>query len=293
MTFTGIDVVDHIIATVIICVGLISCFCGYRLFKLFLALAGFLFTLLIVFSIIYYFITPNLIIASVVGSVVGLAGAFGITFLPALGVFSLGSFFGFTISLVFIAAVRVECIHILIVGINILSLTSKDMQQDDVRDVVMFSLSICVGFISLRWKKATVLVGTSVLGAFSIITGVDNWGNSGFIKTLDDMLKYNSSRILTTQMQVSIQHVGPLIQAEIPSQGLFIGFIVMFVALGALGFSLQYFITGKIEEQDLSVSGQLPITIPKATCCNPYVRLFHKKVHRDEVPLLDVVTLDD
>jgi len=256
MTFTGIDVVDHIIATVIICVGLIACFCGYRLFKLFLALAGFLFTLLIVFSIIYYFITPNLIIASVVGSVVGLAGAFGITFLPALGVFSLGSFFGFTLALVFIATVRVEY-----------------MQQDDVRDVVMFALSICVGFISLRWKKATVLGGTSVLGSFSIVTGVDNWGNSGFIKLLDNMLKYSSY--------------------EIPSKGILIGFIIMFIALFLLGFSLQYFVTSKIDEQDLSASGQLPTTIPRPTCCNPYVGLFHKKVYRDEVPLLDVVTLDD
>jgi len=256
MYFTGIDVVDHIIASIILCVGLISCFCGYRLFKFFLALAGFLFTLLIVFTVIYYFISPSLIIASVVGSVVGIAGAFGISFLPALGVFSLGSFFGFTLSLVLIALAQIEY-----------------MQQDDVRDVIMLALSVLVGFLSLYWKKVTVLVGTSLLGSFSVITSIDHWANTGFIKLLDNVLKYN-----TTQTPVG----GPLI-----------AIIITFFATFALGLSLQYFITGRLDEQDLSVSGQLPITIPRANCCNPYVSLFHKKVRRDEVPLLDVVALED
>jgi len=257
MTFTGVDVIDHIIATVIIVVGFFACFCGYRLFRLFLALAGFLFTLLIVFTIIYYFITPNLLIASVVGSLVGIAGALGISYLPALGVFFLGSFFGFISSLLLIASIR-----------------ANYLQQDDVRDVIMLTMAICSGYLSLRWKKAAVLGGTSMLGSFSVITGVDHWTNSGFSKILDNVLDYNTSQIKLS--------------------GVLIGLLVAFVVMLILGVLVQHFITGILDEQDLSVSGQLPVTVPLgARCCNPYIGLFRKKISRDEVPLLDVVTLDD
>jgi len=258
MAFTGIEVLDHIIAAIIVIVGLTACFSGYRLFKLFLALAGFLITMLIVFTIIFYFITPNLIIASVVASFVGVAGAFGITFLPALGVFFLGSFFGFMLSLIVIALARVDY-----------------MQDDDVRDVVMLSLSVCIGFVSLRWKKITVMGGTSVLGSFSVTTGIDHWGNSGFSKIIDRILDYSVSEI----------HFGGVLL------GLIIAFFVLFVA----GTLVQYFVTGRVNEVDLSVSGQLPVTVPGFNCCDPYVRLCCKTrgIDRDEVPLLDVVTLED
>jgi len=258
MTFTGIDVVDHIIAAAIVVVGVIACFCGYRLFRLFLALSGFFITLLMVFTVIYYFITPNLLIASVVGSVIGVLGAFGITFLPALGVFISGSFFGFIASLIVIASVQVDY-----------------MQQDDVRDVIMLAMSVGAGFLSLRWKKASVLGGTSVLGAFSAITGIDHWCHSGFSTLLDDVLDYNVSQIKVATSLIILA--------------------VAFIAMSVGGGIVQCFITGMIEEQDLSVSGQLPVTIPRLTCCDPYASLFRKKraLHRDEVPLLDVVTLDD
>jgi hypothetical protein len=258
MTFTGNDVVDHIIATIIVCIGLISCFCGYRLFRLFLALAGLFITFLFLFTIIYYFITPNLLIASIVSAVIGLAGAFGITYVPALGVFLLGSFFGFSMALVFLGTVRVEY-----------------LQQDDVRDVLMLALSIGCGFASLRYKKATVMGGSTFLGAWSIINGVDHWGNTGFSNVMGYILEDETDKIKMTPV--------------------FIGLMVAFVVLIILGFLVQFFITGIIDEHDLSVSGQLPITVPGPTCCNPYVSIFRKKTRfsRDEVPLLDVVTLDE
>jgi len=214
--------------------------------------------LLIGFTIIYYFITPNLIIACSVSAGLGVAGAIGITYLPALGVFMLGCYFGFIISLVLIAFVRIDY-----------------MQQDDVRDVIMLALSVGMGFASLRWKKATVMGGSSVLGAFSVANGVDHWGNTGFSKMLTDVLDYQTSNINFS--------------------GVLIGVIVAFFVMSAVGFLVQFFITGVVEEHDLSVSGQLPITIPRLTCCNPYVTLFRKKriVYKDEVPLLDVVTLND
>jgi len=256
MVFTGIEILDHIIAAVIVAVGLIACFSGYRLFKLFLAFSGYIITMLITFTIIYYFITPNLIIASSISSGIGIFGAIGVTYLPALGVFCIGSFFGFIASLLLIFSIRIDY-----------------MQEDDTRDVIMLALSIAMGFLSLKNKKMTVLVGTSLLGSFCASTGFDHWGNSGFNKIIDNIMNYSFYNINI--------------------DGAFIGLTVAFFVLFIIGALVQYFITGKLEERDLSVSGQLPISVPKPYCCKPYFGLIRKKIYTDEVPLLDVITIED
>ena len=70
------------------------------------------------------------------------------------------------------------------------------MQQDDVRDVIMLAMSLGIGFVSLRWKKATVMGGSSVLGAFSVTNGIDHWGNTGFSTILTNVLDYQTSSII-------------------------------------------------------------------------------------------------
>jgi hypothetical protein len=109
MAFTIADIY-HIVAIVCIFFGLLSCFAGYRFFRLLLALTGFALFFALGFVAVYYFITPNIIAATIVGSVLATFGSVLVSCFPGFGAFLLGSFFGGSFSVVFISLVKSTCI---------------------------------------------------------------------------------------------------------------------------------------------------------------------------------------
>lgn len=109
MEFTILDVY-HILAAGAIILGLIACFAGYRFFRLLLAIGGFIISLTFGFVLVYYFISPNIIAATVVGSVLATIGSIVLSQFFTAGAFLLGSFFGGSLSVVFISLASPNCI---------------------------------------------------------------------------------------------------------------------------------------------------------------------------------------
>lgn len=109
MAFTVVDAY-HLVAIFSILLGFLACFFGYKLIRFLLALVGFVLFLTFGFVVVYYFISPNVIAAVAVGSVIAIFGAVFMSYFPAFGAFMLGLLFGGFFSTVLISLIHSDCI---------------------------------------------------------------------------------------------------------------------------------------------------------------------------------------
>jgi hypothetical protein len=109
MSFTVTDAY-HIVAIVCIIFGFLAAFFGCRFFRLFLALSGFTIVGVFGFVVVYYFITPNIIAGTIVGSILAIFGSVGFAHYAGSGAFLIGSCFGTLFSVIFIGTFSGNCI---------------------------------------------------------------------------------------------------------------------------------------------------------------------------------------
>jgi hypothetical protein len=264
MAFTLVDAY-HIIAVASVLLGLLSCFAGYRLFRFLLALTGFAFFLTLGFVIVYYFITPSILVATIVGSVLATFGSVFVSCFPSFGAFLLGSFFGGSLSVVLISLVK-----------------SSYMQQDDTRDITILSFSIMVGTLAIHYRRVAILAGTAAFGAFALLSGFDHFAQSGFSSILSNFA--NGNKIHPNTMMII--------------------FIVSFFILSIAGAFVQlkimspqtlhsftnYYKNFSINSSSSSSSSSYSYS---NSSFSRFLRLLPCKRKVDEVPLLDVVALED
>jgi len=188
--------------------GLVCLLVGYRLFRVLSGIIGFIISGTVGYVFVYYFITPSVVPSAIVGSIVGAIGGALFTFFLPAGVFAMGSFLGFCLSLF------------------IISLSTGFMEdEDDSRDIVLVSLSLAGGLLALRFWKPAVVGCTSLVGGYGVVAGIDMWIGSGF-NTL-----YNS--ILDRGL------------ASTHFSGLLVGIIAAWVVISVIGIVMQYKVTAK------------------------------------------------
>lgn len=139
------------IAGLLVVVGALGCFCGYRFFKFLLGVLGFLMGGLLLYSVSFALgnFPP---VVTVTLALVG--GALGAVFLVALyfvGVFVAGALLG------------------IVVG----ALVSTQVSLEPIILVPVFALVL--GVVSLLVQKILVVVATSVIGAAAILTGISHF----------------------------------------------------------------------------------------------------------------------
>ena len=142
-------------AVVGICVGLVQLFVGYRVFKLTLAVAGFIGGALLVISAVSVHATTQ---ATVL--LAGLAGGFvGALLLPALyffGVFLAGAFLG-----------------------GVVGLTFGGMVSPLVGEVLALVLAFLLGVVAVRAQKLMIVLATAFGGAWVVLTFATAWPTAG------------------------------------------------------------------------------------------------------------------
>jgi len=231
--------VDSLIGAGCIFFGLVFLLVGYRIFRVISGFIGFVVSGTVGYVIVYYFISPSLLPSAIVGSTLGaIGGALFSFFLPA-GVFSVGSFLGFAFSLLLISIPK-----------------AGFMDEDDSRDVVLLALSLAGGLLALRFRKPAVVGGTSLVGGYGVLAGIDTWIGSGFNSLYNSVL----DRTLT--------HFSWLLLV----------FIAAWVLVAVIGGVVQYKVTAK----DIVLETRFDSCFGR------------KKNTDDTVPLLEVITyLDD
>jgi len=136
-----------LIALASIVIGLVSCFYGYRFFRIYLAIIGFF----VGFSLASSFVAESdTTIQLLVGTVGGLIGAGILSYLYFIGVFVAGVGLGATI------------------GLTVLSSTTADST------VIIIGVVICAiigGFIAMLLNKVMIVLATSFIGSAQIIYG--------------------------------------------------------------------------------------------------------------------------
>ena len=133
-------------AAVLLVGGIVSCFFGYRLFRVVLTLFGFIFGAFIASSFFAASSTGPMLIAALVGGLIGAAVLYTAYF---LGVALVGAALGATIANVFFAA-----------------------QSRDPHAVVVIVCSIVGAVAAMYLQRYFIIVGTAFGGAWTMIVGV-------------------------------------------------------------------------------------------------------------------------
>jgi len=154
---------DVFISIACLIAGLATSLFGYRLFRVISGCVGFLTAGIVGYAIVYYFIYPSFLASLIVGCILG--GFAGIIFCYffACGIFVFGSYIAFWTALVLISTIGGEF-----------------MDQDDNRDVILISFALAGGLLSLRFRKLSITVCSSILGSYVLFAGIDLLAKSGF-----------------------------------------------------------------------------------------------------------------
>jgi uncharacterized protein DUF4203 len=131
--------------------GIISCFFGYRVFRLVLAFLGFFLGAAIGVSLVAS--NHSLLLSLLAGLVGGLIGAAALYLLYTIGVFIAGIAFGATIATAFLAVLNANTsplVHILVIGGG----------------------ALVGGILAVMFNRLIIILGTAFGGAASIVYGV-------------------------------------------------------------------------------------------------------------------------
>lgn len=69
------------------------------------------------------------------------------------------------------------------------------MQQDETRDITILGFAIMFGILALHYRRIAIIAGTSLLGSFGMISGIDHFVKSGFNSILPKMMNGHLSGI--------------------------------------------------------------------------------------------------
>jgi len=188
----------HIFATVSVLLGVGLSLFGYRFFRILLSLIGFSLALLFGFGVVYYFIQDSIIPGVVVGSVLGITSGVFTSLYPSIGIFLFGSFFGFAASVVIISVVN-----------------SPYVQEDETRDILFLCFALMGGLLALRARKPVILIGTSAIGSFMVLDGLDHWIGSGFSKIVTSILDAEASDLPFSSWQFDVMGASFLLMSVI------------------------------------------------------------------------------
>jgi hypothetical protein len=142
---------------ILIIAGVLSCFWGYRIFKIVLGILGFFLGAYLAGYVVYGWSDGNelfTIIAAIVGGIIG--GSL-ITFLYFVGVFLLGAS-----------------------GAWILTLMISDGGGYAVNLVVMIVLAVIGGVLALIFQKLIIILSTSFSGSWAVFSGIYFFVGGGF-----------------------------------------------------------------------------------------------------------------
>eukprot|EP01112_Ceratiomyxa_fruticulosa_P005230 TRINITY_DN1583_c0_g1_i1.p1 TRINITY_DN1583_c0_g1~~TRINITY_DN1583_c0_g1_i1.p1 ORF type:complete len:252 (-),score=31.22 TRINITY_DN1583_c0_g1_i1:188-943(-) len=235
---------DILISTACLIAGVVTTLFGYRLFRVISGCVGFLTAGIVGYAIVYYFIYPSFLASLIVGCILG--GFAGIIFCYyfVCGVFVFGSYIAFWTALVLISTIGGEF-----------------MDEDDNRDVILISFALVGGLLSLRFRKLSITICSSILGSYVFFAGMDLLAKTGFYQLYLSILDRTFFNNTFTPALISM--------------------IVFWILLAVLGAFVQNRLTAKgVELENFSKKG---FKVPS---------FFGRKEDNDadNVPLLEVIT---
>jgi hypothetical protein len=69
------------------------------------------------------------------------------------------------------------------------------MQEDDTRDITILGFAIMFGILATHYRRIAIVGGTSVLGSYALVAGIDNFVQSGFNSIIPSMANGHMSGI--------------------------------------------------------------------------------------------------
>jgi len=130
-----------------IAIGILSCFFGYRLFKLIIGIVGFILAAGLAASLCWTFLTQNQLVVLATGLVGGIVGALSLVFLYYLGIFVAGAILGGLIASVLSGSTTI--------------------------DPAVFSILLAItgGVLAVILQKVVIILSTAVSGAWAVVCG--------------------------------------------------------------------------------------------------------------------------
>lgn len=140
---------QNILVAAVIVIGLVECFVGYRIYKIFLMILGFAVGGVMAGGLTYAG-TENLVFALLAGGLGGVAGAFLFVAFYFIGIFLLGAGFG------------------AILG----SALAASLSFDDTFTLILtIALAILFGILAIKFQRFMIILATAFSGAWSVVVG--------------------------------------------------------------------------------------------------------------------------
>ena len=163
-----------VIILLMIVIGALQCFMGYRIFKLLLGLIGFLVGGGGV-GFIGYSMSQNEAVALIAGLVGGSIGALLMIALSFIGTFLIGAFLG-----------------------GLLGIVLSEISGNGLESSSVFILAVLMGIMALILKKFFIIVSTGFGGAWLVVLGITNYNTGGLDHAdIEHLFRFNSSDIGT------------------------------------------------------------------------------------------------
>lgn len=177
--------------------GLVFTFFGYRLLRVLLAVAGFIAGALLSSTVVFSYFEGNHIIAGVAGFAGGILGAVLLLVLFRAGVFMLGALLGITCLTAATIVLRFEP-----------------------ASIVILLAAVSGGVIAVLLQKTMIILATSYLGAWAVVTGLIYM----FVRDFDPLAPSSVSSLSDTVIFRAL---------------------LVWAVLGTFGAGLQYFTAPK------------------------------------------------
>ena len=142
------DLFDGIMVLVIL-VGAVQCFFGYRLFRVILGLSGFLFGGFLAGTLGYTF-SQEEVVAILLGLVGGIAGAGLMAMLYFVGIFLFGAFLGGILGGALFTVIGIDPAPV----------------------VLLLIPAVIAGVVALFYQRLMIILSTGFGGAWSVVTGI-------------------------------------------------------------------------------------------------------------------------
>jgi len=204
-----INMVYMIINIVLIALGILFCFVGYRLFRFTFFIVGFLFgfgaTYMLLDPIIRRWMIeagaphPTIVLVTlIIAGGLGLIIAILMTAIKKIGIFALGALLGLAIATVALATPLGELIaNQGIVWLYFVSLVGS---------------SILFGLLALLLQKIIMVIGTAFGGSFMIASALDSLAvHSSFSKVIPLALSFNFNTMVNVDWKVYVMIAGVIV----------------------------------------------------------------------------------
>lgn len=142
---------------ILILSGVLSCFFGYRIFKVILGFWGFVLGFFITQYLFQQYVGSNDTITLIAGLVGGVVGVFLLTSLYRVGIFALGAVFGYSVVMMLTAAGK---------------LTQNP--------IVAILAAVLGGIIAILMQRSMMILSTAFGGAWLIALGIGKLMNTDF-----------------------------------------------------------------------------------------------------------------